>query len=483
MHPDGQRWIKALTAVNQRFIRKTNRKELEVNYNQLDLLIKGDIVLSEEVARNSYVGVKDGVIMGLYRNQPLPSATETIDATGKLVFPGIIDEHVHSYSNPREGFEHSTKAAAAGGVTTIIEMPYDAGAPTTNPENFREKIERVENEARVDIALLATLRKDGQPDVIEPLVKMGACGFKLSVFETDPDRFPRIEDNVLWEIMPMIASLGVPVGFHAENDTIIEALIAQFQAAGKTYPKAHCETRPPVTESLAVLKLLELAYWTHIQLHLYHISHPRSLELIRWYRNQGVDVSVETCPHYLILQEDQMDLLKAFAKINPPIRKKDEVEELWRAVKVGDIDMIASDHAPWPLERKQSANIFDNASGAPGVETLFSLMFSEGVIKRGLTPEKLANLLSEKPSERFKLAPKKGCISSGADADLTILDPSQQWTVRANKSESSAKWSPYEGMTVQGRVVRTILRGRTIFDGESVIAQEGTGEFVPAQRG
>ena len=449
----------------------------------IDLTNQGNLVLPGEIAENRIIGIKNGLIVGIYENGSAPSAAEHIQADGHLVFPGLVDAHVHSYSNPEEGFEHSTAAAAAGGVTTIIEMPYDAGAPTTNPDNFLEKIERVENKARVDVALLATLRKDGQPDMIEPLVNMGACGFKLSVFETDPDRFPRIEDNVLWKIMPMIASLGVPVGFHAENDTIIEALIAQFQAAGKTYPKAHCETRPPVTESLAVLKLLELAYWTRIQLHLYHISHPRSLELIRWYRNQGVDVSVETCPHYLILQEDQMDLLKAFAKINPPIRKKNEVEVLWRAVKAGDIDVIGSDHAPWPLEKKQSANIFDNASGAPGVETLFPLMFSEGVIKRSLTPEKLANLLSEKPAERFMLAPKKGRIASGADADLAILDPSQKWTVRANKSLSSAKWSPYEGMMVQGRVVRTILRGRTIFDGESVIAQEGTGKFVPAQRG
>ncbi len=448
----------------------------------LDLLIKGDLVLPDEVAQDSLVGVKNGLIVGIYRDGAAPRANQNLNASGQLVFPGLVDAHVHSYSNPNEGFEHSTAAAAAGGVTTIIEMPYDHSAPVFTPEIFQNKIELVRRLARVDVALLATLKKDGNCEAIEPLVEMGACGFKLSVFETDPNRFPRIEDDVLFNVLPQIANQDVPVGFHAENDVIIKALIARFKEEGKTYPKAHCQTRPPISESLSVVKLLEFAHWSRVQLHIYHASHPRSLELIDWYRRRGVDVTVETCPHYLVLNEDDMERVGAFAKINPPIRKKVDVEQMWGALKDGSVDWIASDHAPWPLAKKQALDIFENSSGSPGLETTLALMYSEGVIERGLNPVALAKLLAERPAQRFKLAPRKGHIALGADADFAVFDPNQQWTFRAGDSRSSAKWSPYDGMTFKGRVVQTILRGRIIYDGSVILAKEGNGEFIPAKR-
>lgn len=449
---------------------------------KLDLLIKGDLVLPDRVAGNGLVGVKDGVITGIHTDGDAPAAEQTIDATGRLVFPGVVDAHVHSYSNLHEQFENSTAAAAAGGLTTIIEMPYDQGAPVVTPEVLDAKIDLVRQKAKVDVALLATLKKTGNREAIEPLAAMGACGFKLSLFETDPERFPRIDDDVLLDILPHIAEAGLPVGFHAENDVIIEGLIARYRAAGKTYPKAHCETRPPVSETLAVVKLLELAFWTGIQLHIFHVSHPRCLELISWYRTQGVDVTAETCPHYLLLNEEDMDRKKAFAKINPPMRNKADVEAMWTALQNGDIDWVASDHAPWPLEKKQDLDIFNNGSGAPGLETMLPLLYSEGVVNRGLDPVMLADLLARRPAERFKLAHRKGCIARGADADFAILDPGRQWTFRAERSRSSAKWSPYDGMAIQGQVMQTVLRGRVIYENEEVLAESGYGEFVPAGR-
>jgi allantoinase len=453
-----------------------------VSNDTLELLIKGDLVLPDQVVHGASVGVKDGVIAGIYLAGDTPAADRTIDTGGQLVFPGVVDAHVHSYSNLHEQFENSTAAAAAGGVTTIIEMPYDQGAPVVTPEIFQAKIDCVRQKAKVDVALLATLKKEGNPEAIEPLTAMGACGFKLSVFETDPDRFPRIDDDVLLDILPRIAEVGLPVGFHAENDIIIEALIARYKAEGKTYPKAHCETRPPISETLAVVKLLEFAFWTGVSLHIYHASHPRCLELIGWYRMQGVDVTVETCPHYLVLNENDMDEKRAFSKINPPIRKNEDVEGMWRALLKGEIDWVASDHAPWPLEKKQNSDIFNNGSGAPGLEAMLPLLYSEGVVKRGLDPVMLAKLLCRRPAERFKLAPRKGTIALGADADFAILDPAQQWTFRAERSRSSAKWSPYDGMSIQGRVVQTVLRGEVIYEDDEVLAAEGNGEFVPAHK-
>ena len=450
----------------------------------LDLFIRGDLVLEHGVMKDSAIGVRNGVVEGLYGPEENPSAKETIDARGFFVFPGIVDGHVHSYSIPGvEGFEHSTSAAAAGGVTTFIEMPYDAGGPTRTPDAFQKKIELVRRMARVDIALLATLKKEGAPEVIAPMVRLGACGFKLSLFETDPERFPRIADGVLWEILPIIAAQGVPGGFHAENDDLIFHLVRKYRQEGKSYPKAHCETRPPVSETLAVLKLLELSYWTGVRLHLYHVSHPRSIHLVQRFREDGVDVTTETCPHYLILNEGEMDRLKGLAKINPPLRSPEAMEEMWELLKSGGLDMVTSDHAPWPMDRKQAPDIFDNASGAPGVETLFPLMFSEGVIKRGLSAVKLAQILCEQPARRFLLYPRKGHIALGADADFVILDPSIRWTIHGSEMHSSARWTPYEGITVQGKVVRTILRGKVIFNGEEVIGRAGDGHFIPAREG
>ena len=447
---------------------------------QLDLVVKGDIVLPNEVKKNASVGVKDGIVVGLFQNDDIPAATKTIDATGKYVFPGMVDAHVHSYSQPQETFDHATPAAAAGGVTTIVEMPYDRIGKVCTIELFEEKIERVGTRSRVDVALLGTIEKEGKLENIAPLVRKGACGFKLSVSEADPVRFPRIEDDVLYEALQEIGSHGIPAGFHAENDPIITHLIQKFRNEGKIDPKAHCDSRPPITETLPALKLLEMAYWIDVELHLYHISHPRSIQFIEMYKEHGVDVTVETCPHYLLLSYDDMDRLKAFAKINPPMRKKEEVEAMWDLLECGYIDMVTSDHAPWPYDNKQAPNIFDNPSGAPGVETIFPLMFSEGVIKRDMSPVFLAELLCENPARRFKVFPRKGQIALGADADFTIIDPSTQWTIRAEEMRSSAGWTPFDGLTIDCKITQTILRGETIYDGNAVLAEPGYGQFVPA---
>ena len=447
----------------------------------LDLLIKGDLVLGQGVARNGAVGVVEGKIAGLYASPATaPAAKETVDAAGNLIYPGMVDAHVHCHSNQAETIELATLAAAAGGVTTILDMPYDIGAPVSTPEVFAAKVNLIRKVAAVDVAILATLRKRAEPAEIAPLVRAGACGFKLSLYETDPDRFPRIDDDVLWQLLPEIARWKVPVGFHAENDQIIEDLIARSKRAGHVAPLDHYHTRPPATETLAVLKLLELAYWTKVKLHIFHASQPRSLELVEWFRAQGVDVSAETCPHYLLLDaETDLPRAKALAKINPCILRAAEREALWQHVLAGRIDFIASDHAPWLLERKQKENFFDNASGAPGLETSLPLMHDALVVKRGQDPSVVARLLCTNSARRFGLDARKGRIALGADADFAILDPRRSLTVDAKTSYSSAKWSPYDGWTTQGRIVRTILRGRTIFDGEKVVAQGGLGQFLP----
>ncbi|MDR1662570.1 MAG: amidohydrolase family protein [Azoarcus sp.] len=451
----------------------------------LELTLKGNIVLPDRVLENGIVGIAGGKIEGIYPADSGIGAPERLDLSGKLIFPGLVDPHVHSLSNPGEGIAPATASAAVGGVTTVIEMPYDKAGAINTPERLSAKRELVAREAHVDVALLATLAKRASKEEVKPLLRLSPCGIKLSVFETDPVRFPRIDDDVLWELLPELARFGVVTGFHAENDVIIEHLIRRSKDEGKTHARQHCKSRPPITESLAVGKLLELAWAIRFPLHIHHVSHPRCFDLIRWYREQGLTgISVETCPHYLALCEDDMERIGSFGKINPPLRDKAAVESLWESVKAGEVDMIGSDHSPWSLEQKNHGsveNIFASASGAAGLEAIFPVMYTEAVVKRGLTPGRLAALLAENPARRFGFGDRKGRIEAGLDADFAVVDPAVEWAFDASNSLSTAKWSPYAGKKVKGRIVRTILRGRTIYADGTLRAKPGDGRFVPVR--
>ena len=445
-----------------------------------DLAVRGNAVLPDGVVYDAVIAIKDGKIKEIFRKQVFVSASKTIDAGGCYILPGAIDAHVHCYSSTGEGFETASRSAAAGGVTTFIEMPYDATGMICTEELFLEKAERLEGESIVDVALLATISKTGELDDIPGLARSGACGFKVSMFNTDSFRFPRIDDGQLMEAFSSIAETGCPVGVHAENDEIIRRYAAKFDSQGMKDPRAHCRSRPKAAESTAAVTAMELAHHTGAKLHLYHSTFPRVFELVRYYRSQGTKVTAETCTHYLTLCEDDMLTLGAKAKINPPLRSKKDVEELWELVSKGYVDMITSDHAPWTMERKQNPDIFQNASGAPGVETLLPLMYSEGVAKGRISMLDLVRLISERPAATFGLDHCKGAIAEGMDADLVVLDPKQSYVLDEKTLHSSAGWSPYHGRRVQGKIVYTFVRGKMVYDGE-VVGQPGDGRFIRAK--
>lgn len=449
----------------------------------LDLLVSGNIVLTDSVLEDGAIGIAAGKIKALFAPGQSAEAKEQLDLSGKLIFPGIIDPHVHCLSNPGEGIRPSTASAAAGGVTTIVEMPYDKANAINTPERFSAKKEVVGKEAHVDVALLATLSKQAKPEEIVPLLKLNPCGIKLSVYETDPVRFPRIDDEVLWELLPELAKYGVVTGFHAENDRIIEHLVQKYKDEGKTHALYHCKSRPVTTESIAVAKLLEFAQEFRFPLHIHHISHPRCFEILRWYRENGLkNISAETCPHYLAMNEEDMNTVGSFGKINPPLRDRKAVEGLWECLRNGEVDIVGSDHSPWSLEQKNNGsteNIFASAAGAAGLESLFPVMYTEAVVKRGFSVPTLARLLSENPAKRFGFGDRKGRIAVGYDADLTVIDPNAEWAFDASNSLSLAKWSPYQGKQVKGKILRTILRGSTIYAGGKLLNNPGDGKFVP----
>ena len=447
---------------------------------KLDLIVQGDVVLPEETIEDGIVGILDGQIAGIFDEAATPPHQEAVRVPGQYVLPGMIDGHVHCYSTPNEGFGDGTRAAAAGGVTTIIEMPYDLGRPVMTRDRLLDKKQRIEAESLVDVALLATIKKTGGLDQIPLMAEAGACGFKASLFETDPDRFPRIPDYELFQAFGMVRETGLPIGVHAENDELVRWMTQQARVDGSD-PVAHCRSRPEVVESSAAVKALEFARATGVHLHIYHASCARIFELVNWYRQQGTRATAETCTHYLTLVEEDMGRLKAKGKINPPLRPAAEKDKLWALCASGHVDMLASDHTASLPEYKSHANIFDNASGAPGVQTIVPMIYSEGVAKERLTIHDMIRLLSQRPAEIFGLAHRKGRIRVGADADLTIIDPNAEWVLDEADQLSSAGWSPYHGWSMTGKVSKTILRGQVVFDGDRVLAEPGTGSFVPGK--
>ncbi|WP_138753811.1 dihydroorotase [Paenibacillus sinopodophylli] len=442
-----------------------------------DLIVRGNLVLEDKVVYGE-VGIKDEAIHRITESRTLRGA-RTLDFEECFVFPGMIDAHVHCFSNPLEGFVTTSSSAAAGGITTLLDMPYDLPAPISSAELFKRKVDRLKREAIVDIGLWATIAKTEGTEQIIPLAEAGAMAFKLSTFETDPFRFPEIPDHEIIKAMELIRDTGLRVAFHAENNELIKSLTKQYISAGRLYPRAHMETRPPVTETSAVLKVLEFAYWTGVKVHIVHVSHPRTIQLIQWYKEGQVDVTSETCYPYLLMNVSALEKFGPVAKNNPPLRLAADAAKLWELQRQGSIDIITSDHAPWGADRKEAGehNIFLAAAGVPGVEIMIPLMFDHAVMQEGVPPEVFAKWMSQYPAEVFGI-PRKGKISPGYDADFTVIDPLQSWTIDQTKLRSHSKLSPFHGHEVQGKIKHTIVRGKSVYDGNQIVAQPGSGQFI-----
>jgi len=444
---------------------------------QHDLAVKGDIALPDGTVLDSgWLGVKDGVIAEVSAS-PL-TATETVDASGHLILPGFVDAHVHTRSCVDEGITATTTAAAAGGTTTIVDMPFDKpDRPVNSADRLAAKIAEVHTEALVDVALYATFAPEGDLGVLGELAAGGAAGFKVSTIEVDPVRFPRIPDGRLYEAFQEISRTGLPVAAHQENQEIVFAQAEAFQARGDTAPIDHALSRPPVAEAEAAGRLLELAHWTGAHLHMVHGTLPRTFDLIEWNRAQGTRATGETCLQYLLLSMEALRSQGGRAKCNPPLRAQEHVDGLWELMRNGVIDIVTSDHSPYPLHRKETENIFDAYAGMPGVETLGSLLYSEGVARGRIDLKRFLELVCSGPADVFGFS-RKGRLKVGADADFIVFDPDAEWTVEDAATHYAVGWTPYHGRDVQGRVVSTWLRGRCIFEDGDVVAVPGAGRFV-----
>ncbi|MGG1599725.1 dihydroorotase [Paenibacillus naphthalenovorans] len=443
-----------------------------------DLVISGQLVLEDKVVVGE-IGVKNGKIACIAEEGGTLEGKEHKPFGKAYIFPGFIDTHVHCFSNPDEGFIRTSASAAAGGVTTFLDMPYDLPHPINHVERFKRKTEQVEKEAIVDICLWATISKFDGTDQIGRLAEAGAVAFKLSTFETDAYRFPRIPDHEMLKAMKLIGETGLRAAFHSENNEIISDLMERYRQAGSVYPRAHMETRPPVTESSEVLKLMEFAYWTGAKIHIVHVSHPRTVDLIENFRQSGLDVTCETCYPYLLLDVNDLDRLGPKAKMNPPLRHPEDVQGMWKHLQSGRIDLLSSDHAPWGKEKKEAGNnnIFMASSGLSGVELLVPLMYDGAVASGKLTPVEFAKVMAQHPAEVYQIA-GKGKLAQGYDADFTVIDPDASFTIDEARLRSISKMTPFHGRRLRGKIACTFVRGRVVYDGSEVVAEPGYGTFV-----
>jgi allantoinase len=435
-----------------------------------DQIIRGGTLVMPAEARPADIGISESTIAAIETGLA-GSSSETIDATGLHIFPGLIESHVHFNEPGRahwEGFETGSRALAAGGGTLFFDMPLNAHPPTIDADSFDQKLAAAQATSLVDFAFWGGL-VPGNRDHLEALSERGVIGFKAFMSNSGIDDFPRADDRTLHEGMKRAAALGKIVAVHAESETITSEFARERIAGGKTSIRDYLDSRPIRAELDAITRALEMAGETGCALHIVHVSCGAGVALVAAARKQGVNVTCETCPHYLALTEDDMIRIGAVAKCAPPLRPEPAQAELWQQLQTEQITTIGSDHSPAPPDMKLESNFFKVWGGISGIQHTLPILLTEGHVKRGIALSQLTRLTSSNVAERFNLPPEKGRIALGADADLALVDLAQTFEVKSQALFYRHRQSPYIGRALTGKVVQTMLRGQTVFrDGKIV---------------
>jgi allantoinase len=443
-----------------------------------DLVISGTLVLPDGPLEGGWLAVTDGKIAAIGTGAA-PAARESFDAGAALVLPGVVDGQTHACSaRGLAGIASTTRSAIAGGVTTIVDMPYDNPAPLDSVARLEAKVAAIAEQAHCDVALYGTVLPGQSMAEIAPLIARGIAAFKISTFESSPTRFPRIAADQMLEIFQTLSETDIPLGVHNEDQEIVRAHVAAARAAGRNGIGAHSASRPPAAELAATVQFLELGAAAGAHAHIVHLSVARGFHIVDSYLADGFRATGETCVHYLWFDPDKDGPeLGARMKVNPPIRPG-EIDALWDEILAGRVAFVSSDHSSWPIDNKFTPSIFDAGAGVPGLETLLPAFYTAAAA-RGLDAAMLtAEQLSERPAKFFGLWPQKGALKVGADADIAILAPEPQiWD--ASKAHDELCWSPYDGRTFSVTVSRTYLRGQLGWDGAAIANTQGAGHYVP----
>ncbi len=441
-----------------------------------DLIVRGGTVVTEAGERAADVACREGVIMDVAPSIREGGAAE-LNAMGLHVLPGLVDPHVHCNEPGREhweGFATGSRSLAAGGVTTFCDMPLNSTPATTCAATFHAKAARAAGAAVIDFGLWGGIVPGNLPE-LAALAALGVVGFKAFMSASGVEDFPAVDDLALHEGLAAAARLGALVAVHAENDVLTGKLAARAQDEGRRGALDFARSRPVLAEVEAIQRAACLAADAGCPLHIVHVSSPEGADAARRWRESGADLSLETCPHYLALTEEDMERLGPVAKCAPPLRARAHVEGLWKRLADGTIDMVASDHSPAPPEVKaaRDGNFFAAWGGISGAQSTLAVLLTEGYWARGLPLSRIVELTAANPARRFGLSPRKGHIAVGADADLTLVDLRREFRLEAAELFYRHRHSPYVGRTFCGAVVTTISHGRIVFQHGRIVGEPG----------
>lgn len=446
----------------------------------LDLKIVGGTVVTDGSSRPADVGVELGVITEVSSQGGLGAARREIDATGLLVIPGAVDAHFHcrAPSHPeRATFASESRAAASSGITTFFEMPI-SNPPCSTPEAFLERRELGEAESLIDFALYSGAGFS-DPVRVEAMAECGAIGFKLFTHDPPPERIVEFEGlyasgpDEIYECLAAVAEVGLRCAVHAENQAFIE----HFR---KTSNELGHPNRPAMVEAAAVALVATIAREVDLPAHIVHITSRLATEEVRAAQSLGADLSAESCPHYLLLDESYIAKFGNFVKVAPPLRTVEDVAYLWKSLLDGALSVVASDHAPFTYEEKAAADFASSGQGIPSLEMLVPTMLDAGL--SGSFPlERAVEVMTANPAKLFGIYPRKGTVSPGGDADLVLVDPEGSLTVDSERflARSGRSGKVYDGMNLRGRVLTTLSHGRVIFTDGRVVGEGGGRLVVP----
>jgi allantoinase len=444
------------------------------------LLISGGLLVDELSVRRADVLVQDGRVQAILPPDHGQAAADVIDATGLHVLPGIVDAHVHFNEPGRtdwEGFVTGTTAAAASGITTVCDMPLNCHPPTLDARALALKRSAIVDHALIDYAFWGGVVPDSL-EHLKQLKREHVVGVKAFLCDSGLAEYPHLDEFSQLETMQACADLGLLLALHAEDAAETGRLGQQARAEGRHEALDWAHSRPPSTELDAVRRSLELAAETGAKLHFVHISTGAAARLIAQARATGQDVSVETCPHYLCLDESDLKQLGTFGKCAPPLRSRAEVEDLWQALLDGAIDWIASDHSPCPPSMKETDDIWSAWGGLGGVQTFLPALLTEAVHGRGVSLPKLVSLTAGNPAKRLGLYPRKGMLEPGSDADIVLLDLQKKWTL--DQRDLRTRWpvNPFVGREFTGQVHATLVRGTVVWQAGEPRVAPGFGQPV-----
>jgi dihydropyrimidinase len=440
---------------------------------KLDLLLRDGLLVHPDFAcMPGSVGIRDGRVAGLFAPGESVDAAEIVDCRGKWIMPGVIDPHVHfGFGSPETDFLTESRSAALGGITSALSFYRTADFRNA----FDAYRDRAEAQSCIDFGLHFGITSHLHVETLAECSKrFGVTSYKLYLMYKGAaglaQGFTEIDDALLYAACKATAAIeGAVLGIHCENVEVIPYLREPLRLAGRDDLAAWNEQSPDFLEAENVHRACYFAGKTGASINIVHLSSREALDEVRRHRQRTkTPIHVETCPHYLLL--DDASPAGLLAKVNPPIRGRADVDAMWEGIADGSIDTVGTDHVPRKRSTKEGKGIWASSNGFPGVATMLPIMIDEGHHRRGIAPERIAAVLSRNAARIYRMA-SKGALAVGYDADITVVDPDLARKVDPATLESFADYSPYEGMTLKGWPIATYVRGRRIVSEGAIVAE------------